>query len=141
MDFPRRRTICARSRESARRRVHALALMVTVVVALVASAGEARAQARPAESPRVAPADEITLDEPAALRAVAIQSRMSAILANFALLQRQAQDLQTELARTLAERTRLLEEAARRSRVEVREPTEWAYDEPNRRFVRARRSP
>ena len=37
--------------------------------------------------------DEIKLDESSALKANAVQSRMSAILANFALLQRQAQDL------------------------------------------------
>ena len=106
-----------------------------------AGAGGALAQTRPAEPQRVAPADEIKLDESGALRAAAIQSRMSAILANFALLQRQAQDLQTEMAKALDERKKLLEEAAKRGRVEVREPNEWVYDEANRRYVRARKSP
>jgi hypothetical protein len=39
------------------------------------------------------------LSEAGALKAAAIQSRVSAILANFALLQRQAQDLQTEMTK------------------------------------------
>ena len=107
----------------------------------VVSTGPALAQTRPAEPPRVAPADEIKLDESGALKAAAIQSKMSAILANFALLQRQAQDLQTEMTKALDERKRLLEEAATRGRVEMREPNEWVYDEANRRYVRARKNP
>jgi hypothetical protein len=101
----------------------------------------ASAQPRPAEPQKVAPADEIKLDESSALKAAAIQSKMSAILANFALLQRQAQDLQTEMTKALEDRKKLLEESARRGRVEVREPTEWVYDEANHRYVRVRKNP
>jgi hypothetical protein len=100
-------------------------------------------QPRPAaEAPRViAPADEIKLDESSALRAAAIQSKMSAILANFALLQRQAQDLQTEMTRALDDRKKLLEESSKRAKVELREPTEWVYDEANKRYIRTRKNP
>ena len=95
-----------------------------------------------AEPPRViAPADEIKLDESGALRAAAIQSKMSAILANFALLQRQAQDLQQEMTRALEDRKKLLEESSRRAKVELREPTEWVYDEANKRYIRTRKNP
>ena len=111
------------------------------VTSAVLAAAPAAAQPRPAEPPRVAPADEIKLDESGALKAAAIQSKMSAILANFALLQRQAQDLQTEMTKALDERKKLLEEAARRGKVEIREPNEWVYDEANRRYVRARKTP
>lgn len=120
-------------------RMGILSLFVTFVVGLTFA--PALAQTRPAEPPKIAPSDEIKLDESGALKAAAIQSRMSAILANFALLQRQAQDLQTEMTKALDERKRLLEEAAKRGRVEVREPNEWVYDEANHRYVRARKNP
>ena len=119
----------------------------TVIITLFVTAAvwlagvPAIAQTRPAETPRVAPADEIKLDESSALKAAAIQSKMSAILANFALLQRQAQDLQTEMTKVLDDRKKLLEESARRGRIEVREPTEWVYDEAHHRYVRARKNP
>ena len=116
-----------------------LSLFATLVVCL--NVAPALAQTRPAEPPKVAPSDEIKLDESSSLKAAAIQSRMSAILANFALLQRQAQDLQTEMTKALDERKKLLEEAAKRGRVEVREPNEWVYDEANHRYVRARKNP
>jgi hypothetical protein len=99
-------------------------------------------QPRAAEPPRtIGPADEIKLDESGALRAAAIQSKMSAILANFALLQRQAQDLQQEMTRALEDRKKLLEESSRRAKVELREATEWVYDEANKRYVRTRKNP
>jgi hypothetical protein len=114
-----------------------------IVVALAVSlfALPASAQTRPAEPARVAPADEIKLDESGTLKAAAIQSKMSAILANFALLQRQAQDLQTEMTKALDERRKLLDEAAKRARVELREPNEWVYDEAGQRYVRAKKNP
>jgi hypothetical protein len=87
----------------------------------------------------VAPGDEIKLDEAGVLKASAIQSKMSAILANFALLQRQAQDLQSEMTRALEDRKRLLEDAARRTRVEVRDANEWVFDEAGQRYVRAKK--
>ena len=116
-----------------------LSLFATFVVCLTFA--PVLAQTRSAEPPKVAPSDEIKLDESSSLKAAAIQSRMSAILANFALLQRQAQDLQTEMTKALDERKKLLEEAAKRGRVEVREPNEWVYDEANHRYVRARKNP
>jgi hypothetical protein len=66
---------------------------------------------------------------------------MSAILANFALLQRQAQDLQTEMAKALEERKKLIDESARRSRVDVRDLTEWVYDEAGHRYIRSKKTP
>jgi hypothetical protein len=98
-----------------------------------------QAPPRPAELARpgvVPPGDEIKLDETSALKASAVQSKMSAVLANFALLQRQAQDLQSEMTRALDERKRLLEEAGRKARVEVREPNDWVYDEAGLRYFR-----
>ena len=113
-----------------------------LTVRLSASAASAQQPpARPATPPAVAPGDEIKLDESGALKAAAIQSRMSAILANFALLQRQAQDLQTEMTKALDERKKLLEESARKSRVELREPTEWVYDEAGHRYIRSPKRP
>jgi H+/gluconate symporter-like permease len=113
-----------------------------VVIAVALSAGPAPAQqTRPATPPAVAAADEIKLDESGVLKAAAIQSRMSAILANFALLQRQAQDLQQEMTKALEERKKLLEDSSKRVRVEVRDPNEWVYDEAGQRYVRSRRNP
>jgi hypothetical protein len=122
-------------------------IVVTLLFSLVVwlPAGVAFGQAapsRPAEAARpavVAPGDEIKLDESGALRASAVQSKMSAILANFALLQRQAQDLQASMAKALDERKRLLEEAGRKVRVDVREPNEWVYDEAGLRYVRPKK--
>jgi len=51
---------------------------------------------RPATPAPAATAEEIKLDESTTLKAAALEARMSAVLANFALLQRQAQDLQQE---------------------------------------------
>ena len=129
--------------------------IVVAALGLLLSAGPLFAQTRPAEPPRapgtigsgiapgapVPPGDEIKLDEGTSLKAVAIQSRLSAILANAALLQRQLQDLQTEWAKTLEERKKIIDEAARKSKVEVREVTEWLYDEVGQRYVRNRKKP
>ena len=122
--------------------MHRTVVSLLVTLALTLAAASVSAQTRPAEPPRtVAPGDEIKLDESGTLKAVAIQSRMSAILANFALLQRQAQDLQTEMTRALDERKKLLDEAARKGRVDVREPNEWVYDEAGQRYVRVKKTP
>ena len=120
-------------------RIVEVAFCAALVVWL--SAVPAPAQTRPAEPARVAPSDEIKLDESGMLKAAAIQSKMSAILANFALLQRHAQDLQQEMAKALDERKKLLEDAARRARVDLREPTEWVYDEAGQRYVRSHKTP
>ena len=123
--------------------------MSRIVVTLCAictvwlSASVASAQQPPARpaTPAIAAGDEIKLDESGSLKAAAIQSRMSAILANFALLQRQAQDLQTEMTKALDERKKLLEEAGKKVRVDVREPNEWVYDEGAQRYIRAAKRP
>lgn len=121
--------------------MHRIAITLLSALALWLSAGPSSAQTRPGEPARVAPGDEIRLDESGALKAAAIQSRMAAILANLALLQRQFQDLQQEWTKSLDERKKLLEDIGRRSRVDVREPNEWVYDEAGQRYVRARKNP
>jgi len=116
-----------------------------VTVWLSASVTSAQAQQQPARSATaptvVAPGDEIKLDESASLKASAVQSRMSAILANLALLQRQFQDLQVEWNKSLEERKKLLDDSARKTRVELRDPNEWVYDESAHRYVRSAKKP
>jgi len=123
--------------------MHRSVVSLLAALALTLSAVPLAAQTRPADPPRttVAPGDEIKLDESSALKANAIQSRMSAILANFALLQRQAQDLQSEMTRALDERKKLIDESARKGRVDVRDVNEWVFDEAGQRYVRARKTP
>lgn len=118
-------------------------IVVIVGVALALwMPGLAAAQARPADpKAAVAPGDEIKLEESNALKAAAIQSRMQAILANLALLQRQFQDLQQEWNKSLDERKKLLEDAAKRVRVDLREANDWVYDESGQRYVRSRKAP
>lgn len=117
------------------------------IAALVVSAGAACAQPRqPERAPATgtAPAagqPEIKLDEQATLRAAALEARMSALLANFALLQRQAQDMQQEMARMLEERKKLIEDAARKANTEVGNPNEWAFDNKNERYLKLKRTP
>ena len=116
------------------------AITLLAALALWLAAAPLEAQQRP-EPPRasIAPGDEIKLDESGALKAVAVQSRMSAILANLALLQRQFQDLQQEWNKSLDERKRLLEDGGRRARVDIRDPNEWVFDEAGQRYVRAKK--
>ena len=115
-----------------------IVITVCAALALGLPGNDAFAQQRPATQ-TVAPGDEIKLDESGALKAAAIQSKMSAILANFALLQRQAQDLQTEMTKALDERKKLLEDSGKRGRVDIREPNEWVYDEAGHRYVRMKK--
>ncbi|MBM3218297.1 MAG: hypothetical protein FJZ38_06355 [Candidatus Rokubacteria bacterium] len=124
-----------------RRFMVALCAVLTVCLFVSVASAQTPAQTRPAEPVRVAPGDEIKLDESGSLKASAVQSRMAAILANLALLQRQFQDLQTEWNKSLEERKKLLEESARKSRVELRDPTEWVYDEAGHRYVRSPKKP
>ncbi len=122
--------------------MHRFVATVALVLVLPLAVAPVVAQPRPGDARvTVPPGDEIKLDESGALKAVAIQSKMSAILANFALLQRQAQDLQAEMTKALDERKRLLEDAARRTRVDLREPNEWVYDEAGQRYIRPRKNP
>ena len=132
-----------------------LVLMALTALGLVLSAGPLFAQTRPADPPKapgagapavapgavVAPGDEIKLDESASLKAVANQSRLSAILANAALLQRQFQDLQSEWTKTLDERKKLLDESARKAKVDLRDVNEWVFDEGGQRYVLSRKKP
>lgn len=108
---------------------------VLSVAALALASAPALAQAPPA------PGGEIRLDEPTTLRAAAVEARMSAILANFALLQRQAQDLQQEMAKMLEERKKLIEDAGQKAQVPVGDANEWAFDNKGQRYVRVRRAP
>ena len=123
-------------------------LVVTASIAtFLVGAGAACAQPRQTErSPAVGTAPvasqpEIKLDEQATLKAAALEARMSALLANFALLQRQAQDMQQEMARMLEERKKLIEDAARKANTEVGNPNEWAFDNKNERYLKLKRTP
>lgn len=110
----------------------------TIALALGFGAADAAAQAKPATqapTPAAGPA-EIKIDEPTALKVSALEARMSAVLANFALLQRQAQDLQQEMSKLIEERKTLVQDAAKRSAVEVKDPNEWLFDNKGQRFVR-----
>ncbi|HSE93935.1 MAG TPA: hypothetical protein VLF19_11565 [Methylomirabilota bacterium] len=128
-----------------------VALVVALVgmLALVPGSAVAQtgAQRPPAAAPGTAPPatpgpqPEIKLDETTSLKASALESRMAAIVANYALLQRQAQDLQQEMKTVLEERKKLIEEAARRGRVEVGDANEWAYENKGQRYVKIKRTP
>lgn len=110
-------------------RAVAFAALVVVTPAIVV------AQSRPstAQSPSK---DEIKLDESTALKAAALEARASALLANLALMQRQAQDMQQELQKILDERKTLIQDAAKKVNVEVKEPLEWALDNKGQRYQR-----
>lgn len=123
------------------------AIVTASIAPLVLGVGNAGAQRRPPEPAppaSTAPAatqPEIKLDEQGTLRAAALEARMSALLANFALLQRQAQDMQQEMAKMLEERKKLIEDAARKANTEVGNPNEWAFDNKNERYLRLKRTP
>ncbi len=114
--------------------------LVTGVIALLVSfipAG-AFAQGRPESTGEVT---EIKLDETSKLKASSLEAQISAIMANFALLQRQAQDMQAEMNRLWEERKKLIEEAAKNAKVEVKDMTEWAFDKNGQRYVKVKRHP
>jgi hypothetical protein len=117
-------------------RAIAVALVLTVTPA-VASAQAPRTT--PAQQPEPA-VPEIKLDEATTLRAAALEARMSALLANFALLQRQAQDMQQEMTKMLEERKKLIEDAGKKAKVDIKEPMEWAFDNKGQRYVRVRKT-
>ncbi|MGH7392406.1 MAG: hypothetical protein ACREM3_23565 [Candidatus Rokuibacteriota bacterium] len=129
------------------RRVAFAVIVILSVLALVTERARAQAVAQrppaatPATAQPAAPPPEIKLDENTSLKASALESRMAAIVANYALLQRQAQDLQQEMKTVLEERKKLIEEAARRGRVEVGDANEWAYENKGQRYVRIKRAP
>ena len=100
------------------------------------------AQQPPAPPATPAPAadtTEIKLDESTTLRAAALEARISAVLANFALLQRQAQDLQQEMTKMLEERKTLIQDAGKKATVDVKDPNEWAFDNKGQRYLKVRR--
>jgi len=94
-----------------------------------------------AQAPAPAEPAEIKLDETTTLRAAALEARMSAVLANFALLQRQAQDLQQEMAKLLDERKGLITDAGKKASVDVKDSNEWAFDNKGQRYLKVRRQP
>jgi hypothetical protein len=99
----------------------------------------AQQPARPATPAPAADAAEIKLDESTTLRAAALEARISAVVANFALLQRQAQDLQQEMTKMLEERKTLIQDAGKRATVDVKDPNEWAFDNKGQRYLKVRR--
>ena len=120
-------------------------LIVAFAVTAGVSPAFVHAQARPGAAPTtpaqpvVRPGDEIRLDENTSLKATALEARLSALQANFSLLYRQMQDMQLEAQKVLEERKALLEGAAKRVNVDVRETTEWALDTKGQRYVRVPR--
>jgi len=94
---------------------------------------------RPAPAQPSADAAEIKLDESTTLRAAALEARISAVVANFALLQRQAQDLQQEMTKMLEERKTLIQDAGKKVTVDVKDPNEWAFDNKGQRYLKVRR--
>ena len=123
--------------------MHRMISLLAALAVVLNAAPLLAQQPRPEQPARavVAPGDEIKLDEQSALKAAALESKVHAILANFALLQRQAQDLQNELKKVLDERKKVVDDAARKSRVDVREATDWVYEEAGQRYVRAKKTP
>ena len=115
------------------------ALMIVSSLALVPVVVLAQQPTRPATPAPAATADEIKLDESTTLKAAALEARMSAVLANFALLQRQAQDLQQEMTKMLEERKTLIQDAGKKVTVDVKDPNEWAFDNKGQRYLKVRR--
>jgi hypothetical protein len=115
---------------------------VALTAILLVAPAVARAQVRgttggaPQPAPGAASKDEIKLDESTTLKAAALEARASALLANLALMQRQAQDMQQELQKVLDERKTLIQDAAKKANVEVKEPLEWALDNKGQRYHR-----
>ena len=97
------------------------------------------AEAQPARSAPEAP--EIKLDEQTTLKATALEARMAAVVANFALLQRQAQDMQQELKQILEDRKKLIEDAGKKNRIDVGDANEWMFENKGQRYVKIKRAP
>ncbi len=130
------------------RQVALVAVLTISIFSLVTERGHAQGGAQRPPAVAAAPAapapaapPEIKLDETTSLKASALESRMAAIVANYALLQRQAQDLQQEMKTVLEERKKLIEEAAKKNRVDVGDANEWAYENKGQRYVRVKRTP
>ncbi len=113
-------------------------LLGGLVVALMVFAGSS-ARAQPPRSPTEGP--EIKMDESTTLKATALEARMAALVANFALLQRQAQDMQQEMKQILDDRKKLIEDAAKKGRTDVGDANEWMFDNKGQRYVKIKRVP
>ena len=113
--------------------------LVAVLVMLMPAVGLAQAP-RSAAPPAEAAAPELKLDDQSALKAAAVDAQMSALLARSALLQRELQDMQQEWKKLLDERRKLIEDAAMKAKVDVKEPMEWIFDNKGQRYVKVRRS-
>jgi len=115
-------------------------LMIVSALFLVPGIALAQQPTRPATpAPATGAAEEIKLDESTTLKAAALEARISAVLANFALLQRQAQDLQQEMTKMLDERKTLIQDAGKKATVDVKDPNEWAFDNKGQRYLKVRR--
>jgi len=109
---------------------------LVIVCFLLTGTGLGAQPAKPASE-----APEIKLDEQTTLKATALEARMAAVVANFALLQRQAQDMQQELKQILEDRKKLIEDAAKKSRTDVGDANEWMFDNKGQRYVKIKRTP
>lgn len=119
-------------------------LLIVPVAVLAQRPQPAPAQPAPQPARPATPAadsPEIKLDESTTLKAAALEARISAVLANFALLQRQAQDLQQEMTKMLEERKTLIQDAGKKATVDVKDPNEWAFDNKGQRYLKVRRQP
>jgi hypothetical protein len=110
-----------------------------LVIACIFVSPGSKTGAQPARPAAEAP--EIKLDEQTTLKATALEARMAAVVANFALLQRQAQDMQQELKQILEDRKKLIEDAAKKNRIDVGDPNEWMFENKGQRYVKIRRTP
>jgi hypothetical protein len=110
-----------------------------LVIACILLGPWSKTGAQPARPAAEAP--EIKLDEQTTLRATALEARMAAVVANFALLQRQAQDMQQELKQILEDRKKLIEDAAKKNRIDVGDPNEWMFENKGQRYVKIKRTP
>jgi hypothetical protein len=116
------------------------ALMIVSALVIVPAVVLAQQPSRPATpAPAAGSGEEIKLDESTTLKAAALEARISAVLANFALLQRQAQDLQQEMTKMLEERKTLIQDAGKKATVDVKDPNEWAFDNKGQRYLKVRR--
>ncbi|MGH9650820.1 MAG: hypothetical protein ACRD3I_10165 [Terriglobales bacterium] len=118
--------------------------MVTLAAAVGLSPALVDAQARPGApaapvQPTTRPGDEIKLDENTSLKASALEARLQALQAQWALLQRLVQDMQLEAQKIVEERKALIEGAAKRANVDARDMAEWVLDTKGQRYVRVQR--
>ncbi len=120
-------------------RVPAVALVLTVCLMPAAVHAQARPGAQPAPAQPIRPGDEIRLDENTSLKASALESRLQALQAQWALLQRLVQDMQLEAQKIVEERKAIIEGAAKRMNVDARDPNEWMLDTKGQRYVRQQR--